>query len=74
MLLFIVVQLLESLDFLLSERVHALPGAVDVRPTLPLDEVLGLPFIFVGVKAFARVAILFHSVHGRGCTGGFGVG
>lgn len=69
--LFEVVQLLQALDLLLRQRVQALPRVVDVRPALPLDQILRFPFLVVGVEAFARVPVLLDGVHGRGSAGGY---
>jgi len=65
-----VIQLLESLDLLLGQGVHALPGVVDVGPALPLDQILGLPLVLLQVEALRRVSVFLHSVHsGSGSRG-----
>lgn len=66
-----VLQFLHPLDFLLCQRVHALPRVVDVGPALPLNQVMSLPFILLGVKAFARVAIFLHGVHSSASPSGY---
>lgn len=64
-----VLQLFQALDLLLGEGVYALPGVVDVGPAFPLDEELGLPLIFLGVKVCPWVPVCLHSIQSCGCPG-----
>lgn len=63
LLLFEVVQLLHASDVLLLQRLLRLPRVVDVSPVLPLDQILDITGLFVGVEVSVGVAVCFHGVH-----------
>lgn len=63
-----VFQLFHPFDFLLSEGIYTLPGAVDVGPAFPLDEELSFPFIFLRVKVCSRVPIFLNSIESCGSS------
>ena len=53
-----VLQLLHAVDLLLDERRFVLPRVVDVRPALPLDEVLHLACFLSLLEAGVRIAVI----------------
>ena len=53
-----ILQLLHAVDLLLDERRFVLPRVVDVRPALPLDEVLHLACFLSLLEAGVRIAVI----------------
>ena len=65
-----VLQLLHAFDLLFNQGRLALPRVVDVRPVEPLDEVLSLARLGLGVEVCIGIALIQHVVVRRSAATG----